>query len=96
LLCHSGIKKRNQKHFKSENMKRVLRYSFLTAFLVFSTVLSLNAQPHAGEQNTGAVTGDRIGGGAGAPVGSGTLLLLGLAGLYGGKKVYRVRKGLET
>jgi len=74
-------------------MKRVLQYSFLTAFLVVSTVFSLKAQPHAGEDNTGtAVTGDRIGAGAGAPVGSGTLLLLGLAGLYGGKRVYRVRK----
>ncbi len=74
-------------------MKRVLQYSFLTAFLVVSTVLSLNAQPHAGEDNTGtAVTGGRIGAGAGAPVGSGTLLLLGLAGLYGGKKAYRMQK----
>ena len=76
-------------------MKRVLQYSFLTAFLVVSTALSLNAQPHAGQQSTGTVSGDRIGAGAGAPVGSGTLLLLGLAGLYGGKKVYRVRKSRQ-
>jgi hypothetical protein len=75
-------------------MKKALQYSFLTTFLIFSTVLSISAQPHAGEESTGtAVTGDRIGEAAGAPVGSGTLLLLGLAGLYGGKKVYRVRKG---
>ena len=59
-------------------MKRVLQYSFLTAFLVVSTVLSLNAQPHAGEDNTGtAVTGGRIGAGAGAPVGTaGTIIEL--------------------
>ncbi|MDO9254723.1 MAG: hypothetical protein Q7U54_04355 [Bacteroidales bacterium] len=76
-------------------MKKILQYSFLTTFLVFSAVLSLNAQPHAGEQNTGTVTGDRIGAGAGVPVGSGTLLLLGLAGWYGGKKVYALRKSRE-
>jgi len=67
-------------------MKKVFQYSFITVFLVFSVVLNLNAQPHAGQQSTGTVTGDRIGAGAGVPVGSGTLLLLGLAGLYGGKK----------
>jgi hypothetical protein len=67
-------------------MKKALQYSFLTAFLIFSTVLSLNAQPHAGQQSTGNVTGDRIGAGTGAPVGGGTLLLFGLAGLYGVKK----------
>ena len=77
-------------------MKKALQYSFLTAFLVFSTVLSLNAQPHAGQQSTGTVTGNRIGGGAGAPVGSGTLLLIGLAGLYGSKKVYGMRKSLQA
>jgi hypothetical protein len=77
-------------------MKKALQYSFLTAFLVFSAGTYLNAQPHAGQQSTGTVTGDRIGAGAGAPVGSGTLLLLGLAGLYGGKKVYNMRKRLDA
>jgi len=76
-------------------MKKALICSFLTAFLVVTTVISLKAQPHAGQQSVGNVTGDRIGGGAGAPVGSGTLLLIGLAGLYGGKKVYGMRKSLE-
>jgi len=76
-------------------MKKALQYSFLTAFLVVSTVFSLKAQPHAGQQSTGNVTGDRIGAGAGAPVGGGTLLLIVLAGLYGGKKVYAMRKSLE-
>jgi hypothetical protein len=83
------------KHKKHSIMKKALQYSFLTAFLVFSMVLSLNAQPHAGQQTTGTVSGDRIGGGAGAPVGSGTLLLIGLAALYGGKKAYAMRKSLE-
>jgi len=76
-------------------MKKIRQYSFLTVFLVFSVVLNLNAQPHAGQQSTGTVTGDRIGAGAGVPVGSGTLLLLGLAGLYGGKKFISKWKSLE-
>jgi len=33
---------------------------------------------------------------AGAPVGEGVFLLIGLAGLYGGKKVYDIRKSLKT
>jgi len=76
-------------------MKKALQYSFLIAFLLFSAILSLKAQPHAGQQSGGNVTGDRIGAGAGAPVGGGTLLLLGLVGLYGCKKVYAMRKRLE-
>ena len=32
----------------------------------------------------------------GAPVGEGVFLLIGLAGLYGGKKVYDIRKSLHT
>jgi hypothetical protein len=68
-------------------MKKALQYSFLTAFLVFSTALSLNAQPHAGQQNGGGpVAGGRIG--AGAPVGNGTLILLTLAVAYASRKVY--------
>jgi hypothetical protein len=71
-------------------MKKVLQYSFLTAFLVFSTALSLNAQPHAGQQNGGGpVSGGRIG--AGAPVGNGTLILLTLAVAYASRKVYVLR-----
>lgn len=77
-------------------MKKALQYSFLTAFLLFSTVLSLKAQSHAGQQSGGNVTGDRIGGGAGAPLGSGTLLLIGLSRFYGCKNVYTMRKCLEA
>jgi len=32
----------------------------------------------------------------GAPVGEGVFLLIGLAGLYGSKKVYDLRKSLRT
>jgi len=76
-------------------MKKALQYSFMTAFLVFSTAISLNAQPHAGEQDGGGtVTGDRIGE-AGAPVGSGTLILITLAVAYGTRKVYGLRASGE-
>ena len=75
-------------------MKKTILYTFLTAFLVFSSFISLNAQPHAGEQSGGAgVNGSRIGDApAGAPVGSGNLLLLGLAVLYGTRKAISTRK----
>jgi hypothetical protein len=71
-------------------MKKTILYTFLTAFLVFSSFISLNAQPHAGEQSGGAgVNGSRIGDApSGAPVGSGNLLLLGLAVMYGTRKAF--------
>ncbi len=76
-------------------MKKALQYSFLTAFLVFSTTVSLNAQPHAGQQSGGGtVVGGRIG--AGAPVGNGTLILLTLAVAYASRKVYGTRQEKEV
>ena len=78
-------------------MKKALQYSFLTAFLVFSAAVSLNAQPHAGQQSGGAgnpVTGGRIG--AGAPVGNGTFILLTLAVAYASRKVYVTRPVKEV
>ncbi len=77
-------------------MKKALISSFLTAFLVVTTVISVKAQPHAGQQSGGNVTGDRIGAGAGVPVGSGTLLLIGLSRFYGCKNVYTMCKCLEA
>jgi hypothetical protein len=77
-------------------MKKALQYSFLTAFLVFSTSMSMNAQPHPGElDGGGTVTGERIGE-AGAPVGSGTLILITLAVAYGTRKIYGSRTYSEA
>ncbi len=75
-------------------MKKILQYIFLTGMLLLSISVNINAQPHAGQQSDGGgVSGSRIGDApSGAPVGSGTLLLLGLASLYGGKKVYDAKK----
>lgn len=76
-------------------MKKTLQYSFLTAFLLLSTVISLNAQPHAGEQSgSGTIDGGRIG--AGAPVGNGTFILLTLSVAYVARKIYGIRETAET
>ena len=79
-------------------MKKVLQYSFLIIFLALTSSTAVTAQPHPGEQNGGGgVSGSRLGNSSsGAPIGSGTMLLIGLAGLYGGKKVYYMRKSLEA
>jgi len=34
--------------------------------------------------------------GAGAPIGEGLFMLIGLAGLYGGKKLYELRKSVNA
>lgn len=75
-------------------MKKILQYIFLTGMLLLSISLNINAQPHAGQQSDGGgVSGSRIGDApSGAPVGSGTLLLISLAGFYGGRKVYHTKK----
>jgi hypothetical protein len=80
-------------------MKKALQNSFLTAFLVFSSVLSLNAQlpPHPSEQSGGSsFDGGRIGASAGAPVGNGTFILLILAVAYATRKVYVTRSADEA
>ena len=78
-------------------MKKTFQHTLLIAFFILTSVGLLQAQPHAGEQSGGAgVTGGRIGDApAGAPVGSGTLLLIGFAGLYGGKKYVNNRKRIK-
>jgi len=68
-------------------MKKVFIYSFLTLFLVVTTVISLKAQPHAGQQSTtGTVTGDRIGAGAGVPITDGSFILMTLGMAFAGRK----------
>ncbi len=72
-------------------MKKSIQYSFLVAFLVLSSFISLKAQPHPGEQVGGTSnTGGPIG--SGAPVGSGTFMLITLAAAYAGRKAYDLHK----
>lgn len=75
-------------------MKKIILLTSLTAFLVFSTIIRVNAQPHSGQQSGGGgVSGGRIGDApSGAPVGSGNLLLLTMVVIYGARKAIRVRK----
>ena len=77
-------------------MKKAIQYTILVAFLVLISITGLQAQdpPHPGQTSGGgAVTGGRIGDApAGAPIGSGTIILTLLAAAYGGKKVYNLRK----
>ncbi|MEI6750139.1 MAG: hypothetical protein WCM93_13355 [Bacteroidota bacterium] len=78
-------------------MKRHFIVLIITAFLLITPILMFaQAPPHPnGGAAPGAVTNNTPVGG-GAPVGSGTMLLIGLAGLYGSKKVYSMRKSLEA
>ena len=63
--------------------------AFISVFVLAGYIAQ--AQPVPGTTSGGgAVNGAPIGGGA--PIGSGTLFLLALAGLYGGKRVYFARK----
>jgi len=64
--------------------------SFITLVLLLNINLIGIAQPPppppGGEHGQGS--NSPPGSGAGAPIGDGMFILLGLAGLYGGKKVY--------
>jgi len=77
-------------------MKSFIKILTVTAFLFASTsLLQAQAPPHP---NNGVAPSSSSGNtpvGAGAPIGSGTLLLIGLAGIYGAIKAYPMRKRLE-
>jgi len=77
-------------------MKKALYISFLTLLLVVTMTDIINAQPHTGSQNSGNVSGERIGANSsGAPIGDGTIILISLAGLYIAKKTYTRHKYTE-
>lgn len=78
-------------------MKKAIQCSFLTAFLVLSTFINLNAQPHAGEQTgNGTISGGRIGDApSGAPIGNGTVILITLAVAYSVRKVQVLHAAAE-
>jgi len=61
--------------------------------LAFTTLLQAQAPPHPNNGGNAPTTNTPVGGGA--PIGSGTMLLIGLAVLYGGKKAYSLRRRLD-
>ncbi|MFZ4547640.1 MAG: hypothetical protein ACOYN4_09400 [Bacteroidales bacterium] len=70
------------------------RVKLLIVIAVIAIATSMNAafaQPHPGYQSNGGSTGGAPIAGSGAPVGRGEFLLLALAALHGGRKVYHIK-----
>ena len=73
-------------------MKNKLRiWNIMLLLLLFTSFQTAVAQPpHPDDQSNGSTNGgDPIG--AGAPVGNGQIILLLMAALYGGKKIYHYK-----
>lgn len=73
-------------------MKKILSLILVAAFVTLS--LGVIAQPPPPPDPSGGANPNTPVG-ATAPVGSGMLLLIGMAGLYGGKKVYTLWQNKE-
>jgi hypothetical protein len=66
-----------------------LKYIVLLGFL-FVSLISFAQMDGPGNPGGDPVGSDPLGGGA--PIGGGTLILIGLAAVYGGKKLYNLNK----
>jgi hypothetical protein len=66
------------------------KYIILVLFLLFSFGLSAQMTAPSDPGGSPEVDQDPIGGGA--PVGSGSIILIGLAAVYGFRKVYLINK----
>jgi hypothetical protein len=76
-------------------------FSVFKPLMVFVLVFALNSvslsqPPPPPSKGHGTADNSLPGAEAGAPIGEGMFLLIGLAGLYGGRKVYDLRKSLKT
>ena len=72
-------------------MKRSFKILIITAFMAIAPVIMFAQQPpHPGDDGNPEGSGTEVGGNppAGAPIGNGTFILLGLAAVYAGRKVY--------
>lgn len=69
----------------SSKIKAIHRLIVITGFLFLSIGAISQPPPPPADPGTG---GNAPVGASGAPVGSGTLLLIGLAGLYAARKLY--------
>jgi hypothetical protein len=82
-------------------MKKMKKhFRIFAAFLTFALLMSIHtlseAQPPPPPDGGHGGGGNAPPGGAGAPVGEGMLILIGFAGLYGGKKVHDMRKEVKS
>jgi hypothetical protein len=72
---------------------KLIKTAAIVVLLIGSGLVSAQNPPHP---NSGGApgSGNTVVGGqqGGAPIGSGTFLLIGLAGLYAGKKTYNLKK----
>ena len=75
-------------------MKKIISIIAIAISLSLPLVLSAQTPPHPNDGATPSGDENRVGGHgpAGAPIGSGTIILTLLAAAYGGKKVYNLRK----
>jgi hypothetical protein len=75
------------------------KFQILKVIITLALYLSINvvseAQPPPPPPSGGHGLGGNNPPGAGAPIGEGMFLLLGSAGLYGGKKVFDLRMQLK-
>ncbi len=72
-------------------MKNIFKI-IIAAFLITAPLLMLAQPPHPPGGGHGSTENDPV---PGAPVGEGMLLLIGLAGLYGGKKILDIQKAVK-
>jgi hypothetical protein len=72
---------------------KLIKTAAIVVLLIGSGLVNAQNPPHP---NSGGApgSGNTVVGGqqGGAPIGSGTFLLIGLAGLYAGKKAYKLKK----
>lgn len=78
-----------KKHF------RILKTLSVLALLFSIHTVSLSQPPPPPPSSGHGAAGNNPPG-AGVPIGEGMFLLIGLAGLYGGRKVYDLRKTLKS
>jgi len=75
-------------------MKNIKKYisviTVLVVILFFGALTNLQAQGGGPPNPPGDDTGQIPIGGGSAPISGGTLILMGIAALYGGKKVYHL------
>lgn len=73
-------------------MKKIIIKISILAILLGTSIPQVWSQPPPPANHS--ETNNQVPGG-GAPIGNGTLLLLGMAALYGGRKIYKIQKEEE-